>query len=95
MCIRDSHIVVREAHCSEEHEVACAAYERGYAAAEAVGDGAGEGIGDQAAEAESGDDREDAGDVIGAVGQQGAAPEGGELLLVVAHDCLLYTSRCV
>ena len=68
------HVAVREAHGREEDEVERAAHERGHAAAEAVGDGPGEGVADEAAEAQRGDDREDAGDVVGAVGEERRCP---------------------
>src|SRR5699024_6737579 len=79
-------VAVGVADGREEDEVERAAHEGGDAASEAVGDGSGEGVADQAAEAESGDDGEHAGDVIGAVGEQLGVPEARELLLVLAHD---------
>ena len=46
--------------------------------------GPGEGVRDKAAQAQRGDYREDAGDVVGAVGEELRSPEPGELLLVLA-----------
>ena len=80
------HVAARVADRGEEDEVERAAHEGGDPASEAVGDGAGEGVADEAAEAQRRDDREHAGDVVGAVGEQAAAPEGRQLLLVLAHD---------
>ena len=86
-CQHIAHIQVGgEGDAQEEDGVQSAADEPGEPTAQPVREGARHREGDEAAQADGGDDRHHAGDIVAAVRQLLRAPEGGEALLILAHD---------